>query len=327
MFSIVIPVYNVAPYLRECLDSVLAQTFTDWEAICVDDGSTDGSGVILDEYATLDKRFQVAHQRNAGVSAARNVALERGNGEWVCFVDSDDIVSTNWLERLNEVISAHPAVEYVRWGSERIQEAKNLVINTGGEVSFHASSGMLDFDDYYVPLWRAAYRKSIIGNLRFSDYVRGEDALFNTKYVLRIKNVVVLDEKLYGYRIRPNSALTGKITSRKLRDEVRYRMDCLNAIYEGRKRADSRILRQHENFLMVTFVRYMAILTFAEQKNVLDDWRNAVRAIMAKNYISCPNMILSVICCKVKSVLLFKAIFGINYLIRRAVPYMKGRYV
>lgn len=76
-FSIIIPVYNVAPYLRECLDSVLAQICTDWEweAICVDDGSTDGSGAILDEYAARDGRFKVIHQTNAGVSAARNAAL------------------------------------------------------------------------------------------------------------------------------------------------------------------------------------------------------------------------------------------------------------
>ena len=81
-FSIIIPVYNVAQYLRECLDSVLAQTFTDWEAICVDDGSTDGSGAILDEYAAKDWRFRVIHQDNAGVGFARNVALNvaRGGG-------------------------------------------------------------------------------------------------------------------------------------------------------------------------------------------------------------------------------------------------------
>ena len=96
-FSIIIPVYNVAPYLRECLDSVLAQTFTDWEAICVDDGSTDGSGAILDEYAAKDKRFKVIHQKNAGASAARNNGLKLANGEWLCFIDADDYVDANYL--------------------------------------------------------------------------------------------------------------------------------------------------------------------------------------------------------------------------------------
>ena len=101
-FSIVIPVYNVAPYLRECLDSVLAQTFTDWEAICVDDGSTDGSGEILNEYAVKDKRFRVFHQANAGVSAARNAALDVVKREYVCFVDADDYLGSGWLRNFYE---------------------------------------------------------------------------------------------------------------------------------------------------------------------------------------------------------------------------------
>ena len=104
-FSIVIPVYNVAPYLRECLDSVLAQTFTDWEAICVDDGSTDGSGAILDEYEAKDKRFRVIHQKNAGVSAARNAALEVMKGQWFLFLDGDDMLRVDGLNEFVPYIS------------------------------------------------------------------------------------------------------------------------------------------------------------------------------------------------------------------------------
>lgn len=96
-FSIIIPVYNVAPYLRECLDSVLAQTFIDWECLCVDDGSTDESGTILDEYAQKDPRFRIFHQPNAGVSAARNLGLDNAKGEWTLFVDSDDYITADCL--------------------------------------------------------------------------------------------------------------------------------------------------------------------------------------------------------------------------------------
>ncbi|MBR3222428.1 MAG: glycosyltransferase family 2 protein [Kiritimatiellae bacterium] len=97
-FSIVIPVYNVAPYLRECLDSVLAQTFADWEALCVDDGSTDGSGAILDEYAAKDSRIKVLHTGNRGVSAARNSGIDAASGEYVTFLDGDDAYERFWLE-------------------------------------------------------------------------------------------------------------------------------------------------------------------------------------------------------------------------------------
>ena len=97
-FSIIIPVYNVEPYLRECLDSVLVQTFPDWECLCVDDGSIDDSGAILDEYAQKDPRFRVFHKRNAGVSSARNLALDNVKGEWVVFLDGDDVFEKNTLQ-------------------------------------------------------------------------------------------------------------------------------------------------------------------------------------------------------------------------------------
>lgn len=100
-FSIIIPVYNVAPYIRECLDSVLAQTYTDWEAICVDDGSTDGSGVILDEYAKRDLRFRIIHQTNAGVGAARNSAIEVAQGEYLLYLDGDDKLELDGLQSIS----------------------------------------------------------------------------------------------------------------------------------------------------------------------------------------------------------------------------------
>lgn len=92
-FSIVIPVYNVAPYLHECLNSVIAQTYTDWEAICVDDGSTDGSDKILDEYAAMDSRIIVSHQNNAGVSVARNLGIGMVRGDYFLFLDADDVIA------------------------------------------------------------------------------------------------------------------------------------------------------------------------------------------------------------------------------------------
>ena len=101
-FSIIIPTYNVAPYLRETLNSVLAQTCQDWECICVDDGSTDGTGNILDEYGKKDSRFRVIHKANAGVSAARNGAMQLAKGDYICFLDGDDVWAPDWLMKVKE---------------------------------------------------------------------------------------------------------------------------------------------------------------------------------------------------------------------------------
>ncbi len=101
--SIIIPVYNSEKYLRECLDSVLAQTYTDFEVLLIDDGSTDTSGAICEEYVAKDARFKVFHKENGGVSSARNLGIEKAKGEWITFVDSDDVLSCDYLKKFTEI--------------------------------------------------------------------------------------------------------------------------------------------------------------------------------------------------------------------------------
>ena len=102
LFSIIIPVYRSGPFLRDCLDSIRNQTLTDWECICINDGSPDDSGAILDEYARKDARFTAIHQDNRGVSAARNAGLSVARGNWTAFVDGDDTVEPDMLACLHE---------------------------------------------------------------------------------------------------------------------------------------------------------------------------------------------------------------------------------
>ena len=114
--SIIIPVYNVAPYLRECLDSVLASCKNaenvEVEAVCVDDGSTDGSGEILDEYAARDRRVSVVHQQNQGVSVARNVAIERATGEWIFCLDADDLMEPDFIREVSGRIDSRVGTDF-----------------------------------------------------------------------------------------------------------------------------------------------------------------------------------------------------------------------
>lgn len=98
--SIIVPVYNVEAYLHRCIDSILAQTFTDWELLLIDDGSPDRSGEICDEYALKDKRIRVFHKKNGGVSSARNFGLNNACGDWTTFVDSDDFLDRTSLSKM-----------------------------------------------------------------------------------------------------------------------------------------------------------------------------------------------------------------------------------
>lgn len=111
--SVIVPVYNVEKYLCQCIDSILAQTFTDFELLIVDDGSTDRSGRICDEYADRDARIRVFHTANRGVSAARNLGIDNANGEWLCFVDSDDEVKHDYLKVFYECVDERYADLYV----------------------------------------------------------------------------------------------------------------------------------------------------------------------------------------------------------------------
>ena len=103
--SVIVPVYNTEKYLHRCVDSILAQTFTDFELLLIDDGSTDSSGAICDEYAQKDSRVRVFHKENGGVSSARNLGLDKAKGKWVTFVDSDDWIKESFLNKLyiNEI--------------------------------------------------------------------------------------------------------------------------------------------------------------------------------------------------------------------------------
>ena len=204
--SIIMPVYNVERYLRECLDSLLSQTFVDWELICVDDGSTDGSGRILDEYAVRDSRLRPIHQANAKVHAARNRALDLAQGEWVGFLDPDDLIAPRWLETAMKC--AKEDVDLVRQscisgkvrpnGFTSVDPADAAVTYIVGENvpqwgwRTFSSSGFL---------WLCFMRRELIGDLRFLPEINcKEDGIFLLELVPRLKKVVQTSFAGYFYR-------------------------------------------------------------------------------------------------------------------------------
>lgn len=214
-FSIIIPVYNVAPYLRECLDSVLAQTFADWEAICVDDGSTDESGAILDEYAARDKRFRVIHKENGGVSSARNYALDNVKGEYVGFVDGDDWILPDWFKTFNSIIHENPGIDWVRL------ENRDFI---NGEYKRKKFAGKKEkIESVQIPAWGweaivtngvpfvNVYRREILKENRFNPELKmREDAIFTLELLPAIKSCVSYKYDGYVYRILESSATRKK---------------------------------------------------------------------------------------------------------------------
>lgn len=203
-FSIIIPVYNSAEYLRACLDSILRQTFTDFECFCVDDGSTDGSGEILDDYSRRDSRIKVLHKQNEGVSVARNVALEKVTGEIVCFVDSDDEVDLDWLQVYDKAFK-EPDVDVVRLKSDAGW------ISTG------------------YP-WAYAIRRNIAVKTTFPEgVVMGEDGLYIAKLQPFVKRVTILPVITYHHVIRSGSAMQRRLSSV---ERLRYLLEVLSIVQQ-----------------------------------------------------------------------------------------------
>ena len=223
MFSIVIPCYNVAPYVRACLDSVAAQTCADgWEAICVDDGATDGTGAILDEYAAKDARFKVIHQPNAGVSAARNAGLEAATGEWIWFIDSDDTIAPFALAFLTRELGKI-SVDIFRFANQSVSSQMSAFPSVECPVEGYDLAKKEDVRQAFKNghafcfAWDACYRRSLIGETRFrTDLLVGEDQLFGTQMVTRAATLAGTDTVLYNYFQRPGSCMK-TMNARQLR--------------------------------------------------------------------------------------------------------------
>lgn len=216
--SIIIPVYNVAPYLRACLDSLRRQTRGDWEAICVDDGSTDGSGVILDEYALKDTRFKVIHQTNQGVSQARNCGLDRAAGEWIGFLDADDEFAADAFEKaLSGGTDCFDAIGFgvvlVSGDGKtrdfgKVKDESEIVIS-GDDLLMQWRHGNYKIFNYCVA--NKFFRRKIIGKfkLRFVPGMKyGEDSLFATSFLSQCDQVLLRPQiKIYRYNMREGSAI------------------------------------------------------------------------------------------------------------------------
>ncbi len=242
LFSIIIPVYNVAHFLRECLDSVLAQTFSDWEAICVDDGSSDNSGTILDEYAEKDSRFLVIHQRNVGVGVARNRGLDVATGRWVLFLDADDVWSVNLLAILSDAISAHPEGRLFRFASETFTDVWRMREMAASICEFHKIDiskeiSMHDLSHCYFCCH--VYSRELLDGIRFPRYRRGEDWCFLSRVMLERADAIWATEGvLHGYRVRDGSAVNTIPSLQVLCDEMDHRLDIMEMIDTSPKKVD-----------------------------------------------------------------------------------------
>ncbi len=221
--SVIIPVYNVEKYLTECVESVLRQTCKDYEVILVDDGSSDSSGELCDRIQGENDRVSVIHQANAGLSAARNSGYEASKGEYIYFLDSDDRIVPETLERLTRVIRDADA-DFVFFDGKSFEDPGNYQIRQGyrrarayppcsGMDMFDALQGYGEFKPS-VPLclWKKAFLEK--NHLRFFPGILYEDMIFTFEAFCRADRVAHCHEQLYHRRLREASIVTAQYTER-----------------------------------------------------------------------------------------------------------------
>lgn len=225
--SVIVPVYNVEQYLRCCIGSVLAQTFSDFELILVDDGSPDNCGAICDEYAAKDSRIVVIHQKNSGVSCARNTALKVAKGEYVTFCDSDDYYATTWLEDLYSGIG-EADIALAQYSS--VSDAGNIGKTSRHECGVYSINNTDDRINYVVryvfggkhgwEIWTRLFRMEIIQqyHIRFCESCGNfaEDLGFVLEYMLFAKKLISLPALGYYYRVRNGSMMQSSKNQVKL---------------------------------------------------------------------------------------------------------------
>ena len=213
--SILIPVYNVRNYLSECLDSVISQDFQDWEAICVNDGSTDDSLDILKQYEKKDARFKIISQRNQGLSSARNTALAEATGNWILFLDSDDMLVNNALSALYYVAqnSKQPVIVPTAFGT--IGESTS-VLTKDYKICEPALETLLKNPSAYSSACGKLYRTDILQGHRFIPGIYFEDWPFITVLFSEIPSFASIDTKLYLYRQTDGSIIRSAFSAIKI---------------------------------------------------------------------------------------------------------------
>lgn len=222
MISIIIPVYNVSKYLDECLKSVVGQTYKNIQIILVNDGSTDNSGAICEEWKKKDDRIEVIHKANGGLSSARNVGIEKAQGEYLMFVDSDDIISFNLCELLYNLLIENDADLAICNALHIFNDTKvEFQIDDKIEICcFNRNEAICNlwYQKVFLPsAWGKLYKKELFDNIRFTEGIIFEDIDIMHEIFYLCDKIVYTNDPGYGYVHHENSITTKKYA---LRDNV-----------------------------------------------------------------------------------------------------------
>lgn len=235
-YSILIPVYNVSEYLEDCFNSIVDQKkIQDYEVIIVDDGSTDKSGAICDAYSKRDSRFKVYHNTNHGQLYSRCFAINKAKGEFVIFLDSDDSLETNALQKIDDTFSKYDC-DCVIYGLKQVCNNKIIYTNTEEKTNYLNDKKEI-FKKYFITdkynnIWRKAVKRKVLDGRDYNDFYHlkmSEDLLQSVEIIENAESIVFLEDILYIYRVNPKS-ITQTIDYKKFNADYSIREYVLNRL-------------------------------------------------------------------------------------------------
>ncbi|PQV47696.1 glycosyl transferase family 2 [Jejuia pallidilutea] len=305
--SIIIPVYNVEQYLHRCMHSILNQTYTNLEIILINDGATDNSGEICDDYASKDDRILVIHQKNKGLSGARNSGLKRATGEFVGFVDSDDWIEYDMFERMMNLIQ-NENIDVVECGILKSLDVEDN-INRHGKLNIEDRLSALKriITNQQFSVWRRLYKKKIIEDITFVEGKNSEDVYFTLDVFKNINKIAYTSAPLYNYFIGGVSITRGGYRLKTL-DTVDAALHLEDMVRNQEK--DEELKQIALDFLLEIVLYNYKLLNI--NNNLDDDYRHRkkLKSIIEKNY-HLANKYLQLRLAKILPVKLFQLILKI----------------
>ena len=283
--SIIVPVYNVESYLPRCIDSILAQTYTDFELILVDDGSPDNSGAICDEYAAKDSRIRVIHKENGGVSSARNTGLDFASGKYISFVDSDDVVHPQMYEILLSVLQ-NTQSGFSACSVQKIPENYNFSVFdthlTPNSHEFYSSKEVINqyiyrfYGKLTAYIYNKLYRKELFDHLRFdTKYSIYEDEMVALELIESAQSIVYVPLNLYYYRQTSGSLMRKSFDSRLLLTftSLQHMIDFMNE----RGIQNEVALLEHKWFLAFMSIYYVLMYQYPSSLHLISVHKTSFR--------------------------------------------------
>lgn len=319
LISVIVPVYNVEQYLEKCIDSIINQTYKNLEIILVDDGSTDNSGNLCDLLAKKDSRIVVYHKENGGLSSARNFGIDKANGEFIGFIDSDDYIDNDMYETLYNLIKKDKSDVsmcglyniYANRKDSQVKEVKKYLMNAEEAIQM-----VLDSKITSVTAVNKLYRKEIFNNLRYDLGKTSEDAFIIVRLLDKCNLISMTNERKYYYYHRTNS-ITKKPFSEKSRDVL----DAYNLNYSIVEEKYPKIISSAKRRVLWAYFYVLDLLCVSEYRDKYDELANELIYKLKKNtwfILNSPHFTL-------KRKILFISLFISEKLYKKIILKLKNR--